>query len=172
MWEINLSNQILTFLLSLCLGSILCIVYDFIRAIRKSGFNSFWSVFFVDILFSVFAAFITFVFLIARTNGEIRGFVLFGEVLGFIIFRLTFSQIIFRVLLFITKNIVLIFKTINILIVRLYINFEKTNKKLIKYFCSMFKRVKKVLKNWGKVLYTNNNDVIMENDANETKAQT
>ncbi len=171
MWEINLSNQIISFILSLCLGSILCVLYDFIRAMRKVGFNSFLAVFFTDVLFWIVTAFVTFIFLIARTNGEIRGFVLLGELFGFIVFRLTFSRLILKIFLFIAKIAVFLFGKINNIIVMLYVVFENTSKKLMLYFSTAFKSVKKVLKNRGEVLYTNNDNVIMENDINETKTE-
>ncbi|MDO4607750.1 MAG: spore cortex biosynthesis protein YabQ [Clostridia bacterium] len=172
MWEINLSNQIISFFLSICLGAILCGCYDFIRAIRKIGFNSFFTVLLVDILFSVVSAFATFIFLIARTNGEIRGFVLFGELLGFFVFRFTFSNFLFKIFLFLLKKINNLLNKLNDIIIQSYVFFEKLSKKFLLYFFAILKRVKKGLKNVSKVLYTNNNNVIMENDASETKTQT
>ena len=78
MWEISINDQILTLLYSLCLGVILCVYYDIFRAFHKAGFDSPFQVFIGDILYCVTAAFATFLFLLSRTNGEIRGYVLDG----------------------------------------------------------------------------------------------
>lgn len=105
MWEISINDQMLTLLYSLCLGVILCIFYDVFRAFHKAGFNSPIQVFIGDILYCVAAAFVTFLFLLSRTNGEIRGYVLASALIGFIITRLTLS----RVTLFLfTKTLMLI----------------------------------------------------------------
>ena len=74
MWEISINDQMLTLLYSLCLGVILCVFYDVFKAFHKAGFNSPLQVFIGDILYCVIAAFATFLFLLSRTNGEIRGY--------------------------------------------------------------------------------------------------
>ena len=82
MWEIDNYDQVITFLLSLVLGATFCAFYDVIRAVRRVCFNSFIAVNICDIVTWIIYAFVTFIFLISRTNGEIRSYVLFGELCG------------------------------------------------------------------------------------------
>ena len=100
MWEINSNNQIITFLLSVALGGIFCLIYDVVRAMRKVGFNTTFIVNVTDILIWIIYAFITFIFFISRTNGEIRGYALVGELIGFWLARITVSRIWFILLKF------------------------------------------------------------------------
>lgn len=93
MWEISNSFQLLGFLYSLGLGGIFCIIYDFLRVIRKNGFNSDFAVCLQDLLYFIFVSPATFCFLLATTNGEIRAYVLVGIIVGFVIIRLTVSRV-------------------------------------------------------------------------------
>ena len=173
MWEININNQFTTLLLSICLGCIGCVGYDVLRASRKAGFNSNIMVFITDIIFWVVNAFITFIFLIARTNGEIRGYVLVGELIGFVIFRISLS----RFVLSIFTSVFSLFKKFvgcvnggfEVLYVKTDIILHKIYKLSCKFIKSLSKSVKKLLKNGHKVLYTNKNNYDAEYVLNETK---
>lgn len=176
MWEINITDQIITFGLSLCLGALLCVFYDIIRALRKAGFNSFTAVFFTDIIFWLFSAFVTFIFLIVRTNGEIRGYVLLSELLGFILFRISLSKLLFKMLSFI---FVWVTKIKDIIYTKTYLCFDRIEAITLKIFCKGFiffkralKSAKKLLKKVLCLLYTNKNNENTENVLNETKTET
>ena len=171
MWEINNYNQIITFALSLCLGGIFCALYDVIRAVRRAGFNSFWAVTVTDILIWVIYAFTTFIFLIARTNGEIRGYTLIGEALGFSLFRISFSRVLFPVLSFIFINMAAIGRKTSGYISGFYIRFEALLLKLWKDSSKFFKRAKKLLKKVCLLLYTNKNIINTEKTSDETKTE-
>lgn len=171
MWEINNYNQIITFLLSLCLGAVFCTIYDIIRAIRKVCINSFWAVTITDILIWILYAFGTFIFLISRTNGEIRGYVLIGEALGFILFRISFSKLFFPFFSFIFIRISDISRIIMGCINSFYIKFEAFLLKLWQGVFKIFKSAKKLLKNALKLLYTNKNIANTEKTSNETKTK-
>ena len=92
MWEISVNDQVLTFIYSLVLGMMICTFYDILRALRKTGSRSYLSVFIGDLLFWIVSAFVTFIFLLSRTNGEIRGYVLISMLLGFTLWRFTLSR--------------------------------------------------------------------------------
>lgn len=173
MWEINVGNQFLTFIYSLILGGLLCPSYDFIRAIRKSGFNSFIAVFFTDIIFWIISAFITFIFLISRTNGEIRGYVLIGILAGFVIFRLTFSRFVFLSFTLAFKLIVKFHIKFTCFFNTIYGKIEAVFRKIgvstAKFLKRTLKSIKKLLKIRHKVLYTNKNNADAEYVLNETK---
>ena len=93
MWEIDLGNQISTFLLSLPLGGFFALCFFTLEAFRiVSGIKGV-RLWINDILFFALTAFITFCFLLVRSNGEIRGYVLIGELIGFWVFKKLFYRI-------------------------------------------------------------------------------
>ncbi len=92
MWEINLSSQITTFLFSMLLGVIFCVIFDFTRALRIFGLNSKTAVFLTDVIYFLVITFLNFCFLLTRESGQVRGYVFVGELLGFFTFRLIFSK--------------------------------------------------------------------------------
>lgn len=173
MWEIDIGNQAVSFCLSMCMGSLFCAFYDIIRALRKICLNSFCAVFLTDILLWLFYAFATFVFLVSRTSGEIRGYVLFGELIGFLLFRITVSKFLFLLLRFVLINISTLNKKISKYINTIYIGFEHWILRILHFlvikFKSIIKSVKKLLKKGRCLLYTNKNNANMENVLNETK---
>ncbi len=173
MWEININNQFMTLLLSICLGCIVCANYDILRGSRKAGFNSAMMVFFTDIFFWIINAFVTFIFLISRTNGEIRGYVLVGEFIGFLIFRISLSRFILPVFTLIfslfKKLMICINNGFEFLYVKTDTILHKIYRLLCKFIESLSKSVKKLLKNRHKVLYTNKNNYDAEYVLNETK---
>ena len=99
MWEISNGFQIIGFLRAFVLGGIFCLIYDFLRALRKSGVNSDSAVFWQDIIYFIIISPITFCFLLATTNGEMRAYFFIGMLVGFIGIRLTLSIIFLKVLL-------------------------------------------------------------------------
>ncbi len=144
MWEISVNDQILTFAYSLVLGLLLCIFYDFLRAIRKTGSSSYFSVFAGDIIFWLVNSVITFIFLLSRTNGEIRGYVLISILLGFIVCRFTFSKLLFSVLVAVIGFVRRIFSSI----IGAINTFTDNLASVITKFTDKFiKIIKKVLKN-------------------------
>lgn len=169
MWEINNHNQIITFLLSVCLGVLCCAIYDIVRALRKVCLNSLLAITIGDILLWIFYAFITFIFLISRTNGEIRGYVLLGELLGFVLFRISISKFFYLFFKIIFQKLKAITQKINMLLSGFYIKIEHTAHKVLHFLIKMLKAVKKLLKNTVKLLYTKKNIVSMEKTINETK---
>lgn len=171
MWEISNFNQTITFLLSLCVGGLFCALYDIIRAARKVCLNSFLAVQITDILLWAVYAVVTFIFLISRTNGEIRGYVLVGEALGFLLFRISLSRLLFPTLKFIFLTASKISKKIGGFLSNFYIKFESLILKLGKSLFKIYKSAKKLLKNVRRLLYTNKNIDSMEKTLNETKTK-
>ncbi len=171
MWEISNYNQTISFLLSLCIGGIFCALYDIVRASRKVCSNSFWSVLFSDIIIWTVYAFVTFIFLMSRTNGEIRGYVLFGEFFGFVLFRISLSRLLFPMLSFVFINVSRICQRIADYIGKFYAKFEVLLLKIWEGTHKIFKSAKKLLKNAFKLLYTNKNIADLENALDETKTK-
>lgn len=73
-------------------------VYDVLRAIRKSDNISDLMVFVQDILYFTVIAFTTFMLLMAVSNGEFRGYIVIGLIFGFIICLLTLSRFTVKLL--------------------------------------------------------------------------
>ena len=158
MWEINVADQTLTFMYSMCLGGLLCAFYDVFRAARKTGSYSFLLVFFSDIFFWVVSAFATFIFLISRTNGEIRGYVIVAETIGFLIFRISISKLWFYGLVVCFRAIHKIKSMIICACNKFYVKFEKLILKICNIVFNFLKTIKKLLKNAVELLYTNRNN--------------
>jgi len=100
MWEISNNLQIFGLLRAVLLGCIFCFLYDFLRAFRKTVKCSDLAVFWQDIFYFSFCSPVTFLFLLAVTNGEMRAYVFFGIALGFICFRIIFSFFVLKILNF------------------------------------------------------------------------
>ena len=96
MWEINLTDQSTTFLLSMLLGAIFCFIFDITRGIRLFCLNSKLAVFFTDVIYFLVVSFINFCFFLTRESAQVRGYVFIGVIIGFFVFRLTVSKIIMR----------------------------------------------------------------------------
>lgn len=171
MWEIDAYNQTISFVLSACLGALFCVLYDVVRAVRKVCLNSFWAVFFTDIIMWLIYAFATFMFLMARTNGEIRGYILIGELFGFVLFRISISRLLFSAFCFIFKKISIIKRKISSVISKFYIKFEALGLKIWQGLSKFLKSIKKLLKNTFKLLYTKKNNTNTEKALNETKTK-
>ncbi len=98
MGYIDVSEQALTFLMSMALGVVLCLLYDLVRVLHSTCIKGFFEVLVCDLLFWGIAAVITYCFLIIRCQGSVRGFVLIGQLIGAVVTRFTLSRIFLLVL--------------------------------------------------------------------------
>lgn len=174
MWEINITDQILTFLYSAVFGAILCLYYDLFRASRKVLQAGFVSVLLGDLFFWITAAFSTFLFLLSRTNGEIRGYVIAAMLSGFAVFRVTLSRFFMMAAVFILRIAVKIIALFCAATEKFCLCFDNLSVKTEKIIKSSLKSLKKLLKNVWYMLYTNSNTLNhteMESIEDETKAQ-
>lgn len=105
MWEISLVQQIISIEYSALLGFCLSIFYDTLKAVRKTFNSSKLFIFFQDIFFWIVSFAFTFLLLMARTNGELRGFIVISIFVGFIIYRITVSRYILKFFIFILTKI-------------------------------------------------------------------
>lgn len=151
MWEINNSLQILSFFRSLVLGILLCVFYDIIKSFRLTFNFSTIAIFLQDIIYSVIAAFATFLFLLSVTNGEMRGYVIVGILAGFILSRVTLSRILCKFLKIIYGGIKRLFGAVS---KGFYLSFDLLTEKMLKIFKKTLKSVKKLLKTSKDLLYT------------------
>lgn len=106
-------EQTVIFLYAVALGAILCAVYDVFRIIRIAFGGKITAVFIEDIIFSIIALLMTFIFVVAFNNGELRFFVLLGELIGFTVYYFTIGKLTMGI----SKAIIsLIKKLINLLL--------------------------------------------------------
>ena len=158
MWEIHSQDQVITLLWSAVLGALLCMFYDVFRAWRRINKSNAVSVAVQDIFFWLISAIVTFLFMLARTCGEIRFFVFAGLISGFVLFRLSLSR--FWIIPF-----VLIFRFLRYIKTRVYAFYIVILTRLtaflgcfftlcVEKFKNIHKVRKKLLKKGSGVLYT------------------
>jgi spore cortex biosynthesis protein YabQ len=152
MWEINLKSQILSFLGSIVLGFIFCVIYDLLRVVRKYGKINDLRVFIEDIIYFAVISIITFIYYLPLTNGEIRFYILCGIFIGFLTLRLTLSYYILIVLNFIIKALI---KVQNLFLNGFYWFFVKIDNIFVIMYKKTIKIFKKCLKTSRKMLYNN-----------------
>ena len=154
MWEINNSLQLLSFLRAVVLGVLLCVLYDFIKSARLTVNFSDIAIFLQDIIYSLVASFITFIFLLSVTNGEMRGYVILGILVGFILSRITLSRLLCKFIKLIFGGVKRIFGAVS---KGFYTKFDLLTGKMNNICKKTLKTVKKLLKNLECLLYTKTN---------------
>ncbi len=153
MWEINLKNQIFTFLLSLVLGMIVCLVYDLSCFAVRHKSKPFKTA--SDIVYFVFLAFVNFCFFLIASNGEMRLYLLVGELIGFIFCKKTLSVVFGLLLITLDKLIKSIKSILNRFVFGPAYNFlEKSAKITLKTGKKSLKIIKKGLKKHKDIVYT------------------
>lgn len=156
MWEIDLSNQIITFLSSILLGIFFGVVFYTLEAIRRTDKINGLRLWINDILFFLFVGFTTYCFLFVRVNGEIRGFVILGEGLGFWCFKTAFSK-------FLIKTVSIIYSFIKRIIYITSSKIKELINKTYRFFSKLLEKVKylfkKRLKTEEDIVYTEKNGI-------------
>lgn len=153
MGEINLGYQVSTFLLSVILGVLLCIIYDFIRIFHKHYRKNGVLIIAVDIFYFILAAIITYSFLLLRCLGNIRFFVFVGGIIGFFLFRKFLSDYLIKTVEFVIKISKKIYGFLKAPIVFVFTMLAKFFSVLLKYIKNIAKWLKKHLKQFLNVLY-------------------
>ncbi|MBQ9919839.1 MAG: spore cortex biosynthesis protein YabQ [Clostridia bacterium] len=156
MWEISNTSQAVSFLYSIILGIIYALFYDFFRAVRIVKHHTAFSVFLQDLFYFFITAIVTFIYLLALTNGEIRAYVLVGILIGFLLFIFTISKYYIIALTFVLK---LIFKFINLILKGFYIIIGKLDYLITIFLKNTLKCFKKGLKRLITLLYTNRKSI-------------
>lgn len=155
MWEINSKFQLFTFLGAIVLGVCYSLFYDFFRAWRKVNISSYIIVFLQDIFYFIICAFITFVYLLSVTNGEIRAYIIIGIILGFIATNLTISRYYLKLWVWV---ITIFKKAIFIISKYFYLVLEKIDVILVKITKNTLFFIKKGLKKLRRLLYNSVNN--------------
>ncbi len=150
MWEIDISADFTSFLLSIALGGFFSLLYDVFIAMHKTVFKSTFTVFITDIFYFLVISIITFMFCILRSFGYIRAYILFGIAIGFISLHFLISKYFSRVLEVVIKTILAVFSKLSLVLWRfvewlmiklknLYFFFKKRLQILISLLYNHFK---------------------------------
>lgn len=157
----SILSQAFTFTLGLGLGFLLCVLYDFFRVVRLCHKPGRISALIQDLLFWTMTAFLTFILLMVRADGQLRIFIFTAQIIGFIIARKSISVVIIKVAEFlvpkITKLLKIFRKRILVPIYGVFASlveiyhglFKKSSEKGIK----VLKKTKKGLKFPAKIVY-------------------
>lgn len=108
----SVQSQALSFLLSILLGVCAGIFYDVFRILRLSLSANKFVVLVQDILFWLFTAVASFLFIFVVNNGEFRLYFVFGELIGFGVYYFTMGVAVMKVTEFLVKIIKRVFKFI------------------------------------------------------------
>ena len=154
MWEIDIKNQLFGIFAAVLLGVLLCALYDILRAQRKIFKAGIFTLSFTDILFWLLSAFVTFIYFLIFTNGEIRGYLLLCELSGFFLCRATFSKLFFKLFCLFFKLIKLVLSKTEWLLGLLSLKILKLCEKTLKILKKSAIYLKKLLKSASVLLYT------------------
>lgn len=161
MWEISVNSQIFTCLYSVALGVLLAFIYDIISAVVKAMSGARIVLFIGDIFFWIISAFSVFIFLLSRTNGEIRGYVIFFAGCGFVFYRVTLHKLVFPATCYLLSLFMLVYRKTVYALSRvcdlLERIFGKIGAKIGKTALNILFKAKKVLKSVFSMLYTDKN---------------
>lgn len=150
MWKVSINSQIISFLISILFGVGYSVFYSFFKGARAAKKYSAIVIFFQDVLFFILIAFVTFIMLLALSNGQVRSYLLFGILLGFCVFYFTLSNLFSGLICVIIKafrSVLLRFRSI---LGKIFTFFSKKAQKIAKI-------LKKFLKAVGKMVYTKKN---------------
>lgn len=98
MLGINIIDEFYIFLIAINYGLIIGCIYDFYRVFRHFSESKKVLTAIEDILFWIIIALIIFVFLVDKTNGIIRGFVILGIIIGYVFYIKVISKYSFSFL--------------------------------------------------------------------------
>ncbi len=146
MGHIDVAEEALTFLMSVCLGGVFCFLYDIVRALHKTTVNGFFEVLVLDLVFWAVLTLGTFSFLVLRCLGRVRLYVIIGELCGFTAVRLTLSKIIVNVFSAVFSLTVSLFGRFFDCLLKVTVGFEKKFKKNVQ-------SSKKLLQHYTVLLY-------------------
>ena len=112
-----IQNQTYVFLISVLVGMLLAIIFDFFRLLRRKGDTPNYIVYIQDLLYWIIVTFIIIMSAFLTNDGELRGYMFVGYILGAVIYMVTISTYILKVfskiLDFFESIIKNIFKTFN-----------------------------------------------------------
>lgn len=146
MGHIDVTEEVITFLMSVCLGCAFCFLYDIVRALHKTTVSGFFEVLVLDLVFWTILTFCTFSFLVLRCAGMVRLYVIIGELCGFTAVRLTLSKIIVLLFSAVFSFAASVFGRFSDCLLKVTVGFENFLKKIVQ-------SSKKLLQHYTVLLY-------------------
>lgn len=125
MLQVDIVDELYIFLIAINYGLILGGIYDFYRVFRYFSKPKKILTAVEDILFWIIITLIIFTFLVNKTNGIIRGFVLLGFAIGYLIYFKAISKYSYSLLKIVFK---LIFDLISEIIIVILYPFRRFSK--------------------------------------------
>lgn len=147
MWEISLKQQVISFLYALLVGFVWALFFDFFRAFRKISSHSAILIFIEDLFSFLVFTFVTFMLLMARCNGEVRGYIIVAEAGGFFAYRFMLSRFVMRILSFCFSFFAKVFHAFNNLVERFGCFLEEKTGKVWGNIKKLIKKLKVMRKN-------------------------
>lgn len=115
--EISLNYQIIVFVISIVLGVTLGFIFDFFKVVGLILGRGELKTFIIDVLYFIFCAFISFLYMMVVSSGEIRIFYIIGEVAGWFLYHFTLGKYIFsiwtKLVFFLKKKCFIVVNLIN-----------------------------------------------------------
>ena len=136
MWDIDVSKDLVTFLLSLALGAIFSLFYDIFIALHKTVFKSVFSVILTDLSYFIIISLATFMFCIIRSLGYIRAYILLGILIGFLILHFSLSKYISH-----------FFEVVIRLILKVFCKLSSVLRRFFEWLLCKFKKITLFFKN-------------------------
>ena len=90
-------NQVYVFLWSILIGSILALVFDVFRLMRRKGNTKNIVVYIQDIIYWIIVAVIIIISAFVTNDGELRGFMFVGYIIGAIFYLILFSKVLLKI---------------------------------------------------------------------------
>ncbi len=94
---VSLSNQAYIFFITIFIGLLVGLIYDFFRLIRKLFTHKPALVYIEDFLFWLFSTFVCFYILLHKNNLELRFYLFIGILIGLCFYFNLFSQFILKI---------------------------------------------------------------------------
>lgn len=91
-----IQNQTYVFLCSLLIGSLLAIIFDFFRVLRRKGNTKNYAVYIQDIIYWIIVTFVIIISAFITNDGELRGYMFIGYILGAVIYIVTISPYVLK----------------------------------------------------------------------------
>lgn len=132
-------TQLNLFIVYTLSGIIICIVFDFFRALRKSIKTSNLITYIEDTLFWILTGIFIFIIINKYSHGELRFYILAGMMLGAIIYYLTISKYIVKI----TVAILTFCKKHTINLIKFTLRIKD---KIVNFFVSNMKKMSKFQK--------------------------
>lgn len=92
-----IQNEVYVFLWSILVGTVLALIFDFFRLMRRKGKTRNLVVYIQDIIYWLIVAVIIIISAFVTNDGELRGFMFVGYIIGAIFYLFLFSKFFLKI---------------------------------------------------------------------------